>query len=132
MLFFAELVTQLAVKFPSLKELSLIRNPACPGFASFTKNEERENRKYRLYTIAHLPNLITLDCSPVTKAERVAAIKAENERRRGVVDHRLTEEASSQITAASAPARGAKVRCASRCACQLAARSQRLRTCDTR
>jgi len=118
MLFFAELVTQLAVKFPSLKELSLIRNPACPGFASFTKNEERENRKYRLYTIAHLPNLITLDCSPVTKAERVAAIKAENERRRGVVDHRLTEEASSQITAASAPARGAKVRCASRCACQ--------------
>ena len=99
----------MAVKFPSLKELSLIRNPACPGFTSFTKNEERQNAQYRLYAIAHLPNLVMLDCSPVSKMERLNALRAENERRRGVVEQRLTEENSSRIAAASVPARGSRV-----------------------
>ena len=213
-----ELVTALAVKFPSLKELSLIRNPACPGFASFTRSEERENARcvtlsglrwfalvcvglrwfalvalvlrcyalvcialrcfallcvalrcfalscgarpdwvasrwrcgvavvvgssdlakgslvcvlthtcahhacrYRLYAVAHLPNLVMLDCSPVSKKERAAAVRAENARRRGVVEQRLTEEHATRVAAASVPARGSKVRtvcwCLCRCAC---------------
>ena len=105
----AELVTDLAVKCPSLKELSLIRNPACPGFTSFTKNEERENRKYRLYAIAHLPNLKTLDCSPVTAKDRDISLRLENERPKRLVDHRLTEESAARVAAASAPKRGTKV-----------------------
>lgn len=107
---YLDLVTALAVKFPALKELSLIRNPACPGFSSFTKNEEVENAEYRLYTIAHIPKLTMLDCSPVSKNERAKAINKENERRRSVIDRRLTQEASSRITAASVPTRGSKVR----------------------
>ena len=103
------LVTDLAVKFPSLKELSMIRNPACPGFSSLTKNEERENKRYRLYTIAHLPNLIMLDCSPVSKAERAEALRVENERRKQVVGQRLTEENAARVAAASVPSRNQKV-----------------------
>jgi hypothetical protein len=87
----------------------LIRNKACPGFSSFTANEERENTKYRLYTIAHLPNLSMLDCSPVTKKERTQAVEMENERRRGLVEQRMAQQAEAQVTAVSAPPKGAKV-----------------------
>eukprot|EP00501_MAST-03F_sp_TOSAG23-6_P000643 GSMAST32.ASY1.ANO1.667.1 assembled CDS len=55
--------------FPHLTTLSLMRNPACPGYNDISSDNSAANRRYRLYVISCLPNLEHLDCTTVSFEE---------------------------------------------------------------
>lgn len=64
---------QVSATFPFLRTLSLMRNPACPGYDDLSVDATEANRKYRLYVIFRMPSLTFLDCSPVSANEREVA-----------------------------------------------------------
>jgi stalled ribosome alternative rescue factor ArfA len=67
---------QVQTKFPFLTALSLMRNPACPGYDELSMDASEANRRYRLYVIFRMPSLAFLDCSPVTENEKKEALRA--------------------------------------------------------
>jgi hypothetical protein len=58
---------------PSLEDISLLKNPACPNY--FTGGSPKEYQDYRLYVIDRLSNLRLLDGVPVTQDEIDEAAK---------------------------------------------------------
>ena len=72
----------IALRFPALTFLSLMRNPVSPGLMGFTGDAEADDegvgeaaQRYRLYTVYRMPALRTLDSADVTKAEREQAAR---------------------------------------------------------
>lgn len=66
-----EAIRSISKKFPKLQHLSLIHNPCCP-FLKMTSTDS-DLKQYRLRIIGRLPNLLTLDSSPITDRERFEA-----------------------------------------------------------
>eukprot|EP01107_Rhizomastix_libera_P002394 TRINITY_DN1411_c0_g1_i3.p1 TRINITY_DN1411_c0_g1~~TRINITY_DN1411_c0_g1_i3.p1 ORF type:complete len:224 (-),score=51.76 TRINITY_DN1411_c0_g1_i3:62-733(-) len=62
-------------KFPNLRHLSMLKNPACPNEMLGTGDKE-EYARYRFYVLYRCPKLNILDLQTVTAAER-----AESQRR---------------------------------------------------
>ena len=54
------------IKFPNLKFLSMMRNPACPGLMDLLQPDMDAIRMYRLYTLYRIPQLEILDGQYVT------------------------------------------------------------------
>ena len=72
-----EFVNRVAVLFPSLEYLSMMRNPCCPAFFDITEEKQDDYRRHREYVLYKLPTLQYLDATSVTDEERV------NSNRRG-------------------------------------------------
>jgi len=69
----AVLLDHLVQVTPNLEEFSLLKNPACLNY--FTGGSPKEYRDYRLYVINRLPNIRTLDGTPVTPEEHQLSTK---------------------------------------------------------
>lgn len=65
------IISELAVRFPALRHLSMLNNPCCPTLNPHAAESDRNY--YRFALIYALPLLMTLDGSEVTKADRAAA-----------------------------------------------------------
>eukprot|EP01065_Artemidia_motanka_P049917 TRINITY_DN8415_c1_g2_i1.p1 TRINITY_DN8415_c1_g2~~TRINITY_DN8415_c1_g2_i1.p1 ORF type:complete len:458 (+),score=128.29 TRINITY_DN8415_c1_g2_i1:49-1422(+) len=63
------ILSVLPARCPQLRALSLLDNPCCPDFEAQAKNPHQYN-VYRMYVIAHFPELQTLDMQRVTDTER--------------------------------------------------------------
>eukprot|EP01041_Mallomonas_annulata_P002852 gene2852-5610_t len=60
-------------KFPNIRYLSIMRNPACNGLMNISNPDIESIRLYRIYIIYRLPNLIMLDCEKISYEERQQA-----------------------------------------------------------
>ena len=60
-------IDKLAVKFPNLKYLNLLKNPAAPNY--FNNGSVDEYEDYRLYVINSMPSLKVVDYISVTEEE---------------------------------------------------------------
>ena len=60
-------IDKLAVKFPNLKYLNLLKNPAAPNY--FNEGSADEYKDYRLYVINNMPSLKVVDYISVTVEE---------------------------------------------------------------
>ena len=63
----------IGVRFPKLRYLSMMRNPACPGLMDIVEPDLESCRLYRLYVLFRLPNLLYLDGIDVPDEERKEA-----------------------------------------------------------
>lgn len=64
--------------FPRIEELSMMRNPACPGLMDIQQPDLAACRSYRMYVIYRVPQLITVDGVDVEPYERKeAALRGE-------------------------------------------------------
>lgn len=60
-------------KFPNLKYLSMMRNPASPSLMSFKDPDVDANKFFRLYVLYRCPQLQMIDSLVVTDKERSEA-----------------------------------------------------------
>ena len=63
----------IGIRFPRLRHLSMMRNPACPGLMDIVEPDLESCRLYRLYVLYRLPQLLYLDGIDVTDEERKEA-----------------------------------------------------------
>ena len=63
----------IGVRFPRLRYLSMMRNPACPGLMDIVEPDLESCRLYRLYVLYRLPQLLFLDGIDVPDEERKEA-----------------------------------------------------------
>jgi len=61
------------VSLKSLRQLSMLRNPACPS--PYFGGDSEDYARHRLYVISKLPKLEFLDTTPVSARERSEAIR---------------------------------------------------------
>ncbi|CAM9761765.1 unnamed protein product, partial [Hapterophycus canaliculatus] len=61
---------QVLERFPLLSDLSMMRNPACPGLMDVKRPDMEACRMYRTYVVFRAPQLVTVDGVDVTEAER--------------------------------------------------------------
>mmetsp|Transcript_34541 Transcript_34541/g.60638 ORF Transcript_34541/g.60638 Transcript_34541/m.60638 type:complete len:195 (-) Transcript_34541:2046-2630(-) len=66
------IIAELAVRFPSLKHLSMLNNPCCPTLNPHAT--EIDINYYRYALIYALPWLTTLDGSEISKSDRATAL----------------------------------------------------------
>eukprot|EP01107_Rhizomastix_libera_P002395 TRINITY_DN1411_c0_g2_i1.p1 TRINITY_DN1411_c0_g2~~TRINITY_DN1411_c0_g2_i1.p1 ORF type:complete len:223 (-),score=46.98 TRINITY_DN1411_c0_g2_i1:121-789(-) len=83
-------------KFPNLRHLSMLKNPACPNEMLGTGDKE-EYARYRFYVIYRCPKLNILDLQSVTAAERVEAL------RRGQFCKKVTPKTEPSTFVAASP-----------------------------
>merc|ERR1711916_354355 len=67
------LLDQISEKYPSLRFLSLLKNPACPHPIFNEAKTDSDYHRYRLFCLHRLPALAFLDSSEVTDDERTEA-----------------------------------------------------------
>ena len=53
-------------RFPNLKYLSMMRNPACPALMNIINPDVEANKLFRLYVLYRMPQLQIIDCEAVT------------------------------------------------------------------
>ena len=63
----------IGLRFPRLRYLSMMRNPACPGLMDIVEPDLESCRLYRLYVLYRLPQLLFLDGIDVAEEERKEA-----------------------------------------------------------
>ena len=63
----------IGTRFPKLRYLSMMRNPACPGLMDIVEPDLESCRLYRLYVLYRLPHLLFLDGIDVPEEERKKA-----------------------------------------------------------
>ena len=66
-------VDRVAVLFPSLEYLSMMRNPCCPAFFVISEEKQDDYRRHREFVLYKLPTLEYLDATEVTEQERATA-----------------------------------------------------------
>lgn len=59
-------LNQVLERFPLLTDLSMMRNPACPGLMDIQRPDMEACRLYRTYVVFRAPQLITVDGVDVT------------------------------------------------------------------
>ncbi len=59
--------------FPSLEELSMLRNPACPGYMDIKQPDHDSIKMFRTYVVWRLPRLRVVNGINVTDVEKVEA-----------------------------------------------------------
>lgn len=62
---------QVLERFPMLVDLSMMRNPACPGLMDIQRPDMEACRMYRTYVVFRAPQLVTVDGVDVTEEVRV-------------------------------------------------------------
>ncbi|CAM9181900.1 unnamed protein product [Ascophyllum nodosum] len=65
-----EFLNQVLDRFPRLTDLSMMRNPACPGLMDIQRPDMEACRLYRTYVVFRAPQLVTVDGTDVTEEER--------------------------------------------------------------
>ncbi|CAN0454844.1 unnamed protein product, partial [Discosporangium mesarthrocarpum] len=60
-------LSQVRERFPRLIDLSLMRNPACPGLMDIQQPDLEACRLYRLYVVFRMPGLLSVDGKPITE-----------------------------------------------------------------
>jgi hypothetical protein len=63
-------IDAIVTRFPRIKYLSMMRNPACPGLMDIVEPDLEAYRLYRLYVLFRLPQLQYLDGLDVPEEER--------------------------------------------------------------
>lgn len=71
----ADFMDGVAAKFPNLRYLCFMGNPASPPLVCSSEAEVQATKRYRLYVVYRLPALTMLDSTPVTAEERAEAAK---------------------------------------------------------
>ena len=66
-------IDAIVTRFPRLRYLSMMRNPACPGLMDIVEPDLESCRLYRLYVLFRLPHLQYLDGLDVPDEERKEA-----------------------------------------------------------
>ncbi|CBJ30549.1 conserved unknown protein [Ectocarpus siliculosus] len=61
---------QVLERFPLISDLSMMRNPACPGLMDIKRPDMEACRMYRTYVVFRAPQLVTVDGVDVTEGER--------------------------------------------------------------
>eukprot|EP00903_Cladosiphon_okamuranus_P013176 g12289.t1 len=61
---------QVLERFPLLSDLSMMRNPACPGLMDVKRPDLEACRMYRTYVVFRAPQLVNVDGVDVTEEER--------------------------------------------------------------
>ena len=62
-----EFLNQVLDRFPRLTDLSMMRNPACPGLMDIQRPDMEACRLYRTYVVFRAPQLVTVDGTDVTE-----------------------------------------------------------------
>lgn len=62
-----EFLDQVMDRFPLLTDLSMMRNPACPGLMDIQRPDMEACRLYRTYVVFRAPQLVTVDGVDVTE-----------------------------------------------------------------
>lgn len=57
---------QVLERFPLISDLSMMRNPACPGLMDIKRPDMEACRLYRTYVVFRAPQLVTVDGVDVT------------------------------------------------------------------
>lgn len=60
-------MNQVLERFPLLTDLSMMRNPACPGLMDIQRPDMEACRLYRTYVVFRAPQLVTVDGVDVTE-----------------------------------------------------------------
>lgn len=60
-------MNQVLERFPLLTDLSMMRNPACPGLMDIQRPDMEACRLYRTYVVFRAPQLVTVDGIDVTE-----------------------------------------------------------------
>ncbi|CAM9136681.1 unnamed protein product [Pylaiella littoralis] len=63
-------LNQVLERFPLISDLSMMRNPACPGLMDIKRPDMEACRMYRTYVVFRAPQLVTVDGVDVTEEER--------------------------------------------------------------
>lgn len=87
-------IGEIGIKFPRIKYLSMMRNPACPGLMDLTRPDIDAIVMYRMYVIYCLPQLDMIDADYVTDEERAVALvkgKYAIKRKLEIMNHSSTE-----------------------------------------
>lgn len=58
---------QVLERFPLISDLSMMRNPACPGLMDVKRPDMEACRMYRTYVVFRAPQLVTVDGVDVTE-----------------------------------------------------------------
>eukprot|EP00753_Platysulcus_tardus_P022645 PLAT9853.1.p1 GENE.PLAT9853.1~~PLAT9853.1.p1 ORF type:complete len:234 (-),score=75.90 PLAT9853.1:56-757(-) len=66
-------IDEVVEKLPNITYLSMMRNPACPGFYDLTDADVEDYNRYRYYILYRIPKLKFLDSAPVSAEEREEA-----------------------------------------------------------
>ncbi len=66
-------IDEVSYLFPFLEELSMLRNPACPGYMDIKQPDHDSIKMFRTYVVWRLPRLRVLDGINVTDVERIEA-----------------------------------------------------------
>ncbi len=69
----AKFIDEVSYLFPFLEELSMLRNPACPGFMDIKEPDHDSIKIVRTYVVWRLPRLRVLDGIRITDVERFQA-----------------------------------------------------------
>lgn len=69
-----EFLDQVLDRFPRLTDLSMMRNPACPGLMDIQRPDMEACRLYRTYVVFRAPQLITVDGIDVTEEVRSVSL----------------------------------------------------------
>ncbi len=65
-----QFIDNVSYLFPSLEELSMLRNPACPGYMDIQRPDYDSIKMFRTYVVWRLPRLHVVDGINVTDIER--------------------------------------------------------------
>lgn len=60
-------LNQVLERFPLISDLSMMRNPACPGLMDIKRPDMEACRMYRTYVVFRAPQLVTVDGVDVTE-----------------------------------------------------------------
>lgn len=60
-------LNQVLERFPLISDLSMMRNPACPGLMDVKRPDMEACRMYRTYVVFRAPQLVTVDGVDVTE-----------------------------------------------------------------